>query len=149
MNTAFETKLRIIVILLTIAPVQISAKITQCNNTGPSFEYLDENVVFCFTQGSLGTYMNMAEILDLDGMNYLIRTGECNFVPTGKYLPVENYASKTINSTPVIAAEVGDLTLWTFKALVSYGNPEVPTIVSGDSTQLALAMNDQSTDQCR
>ena len=149
MNTSFETKLRIIVILMTIVPLQINAKVTHCNNLDPGYEYLDENVVFCFTQDSLSTYMDMAEIFDLDGMNYLIRTGECNFVPTGKYLPVESYISKTIKSTPVIAAEMGDLTLWTFKKLVSYGNPEVPTTISGDSTVLALAMDDQSTDQCR
>lgn len=149
MKTAYGTKLRIIVMVLIIVPAQISAKVTSCNNFGPSIEYLDENVVYCFTQGSLSIYMDMAEIFDLDGMNYLVQTRECNFVPTGRYFPLENYASKMINATPVIAAEVGDLTLWTFKKLVSYGDPEESEIVSGDSSLLALATNDHRTGQCR
>ena len=149
MKTACEAKLRIIAMILAIAPTQLSAKVANCNDVDSSFEYLDENVVFCFSKESLATYMDMAEIFDLDGMNYLVRTGECNFVPTGKYLPLENYKSQMIDSEAVIATDVEDITLWTFKKLVSEGNLEEPEIGYGDTFMLTLARIDQKTGQCR
>ena len=149
MKTAYGIWLRVIVMVLAIAPAQVSAKVTSCNNIAPSIEYLDENVVYCFTQASLGRYIDMADILDLDGMNYLVETGECSFVPDGRYLPLEKHESKIINSVPVIAVKAGDLTLWTFKKFVSYGQPDEPYALSGDSVTLALAVNEYETGQCR
>jgi len=149
MKTAYETKLRIIVMVLAIAPAQVSAKINNCNDIYNSIEYLDENVVFCLSEDGLSTYIDMAEVFDLDGMNYLVGTGECNFVPTGKFLLLQNYESKILNSVPVIAIDIKDLTLWTFRKLVSEGSPEELDLVSDNSAMLAFVKNDQRTGQCR
>ena len=149
MKTAYGKKLRIIIMVLVITPVQVSAKVSSCTNITPSFEYLDENVVFCLAQASLSMYIDMAEIFDLDGMNSLVETGECSFIPDGSYLPLEKYHSKTINSVPVIAAEMGDITLWTFKKFVSYGHPDEPGNVLGDSSVVTIVVIEQTTDQCR
>lgn len=148
MKLANEVKLRMIIVVLVIAPAQLSAKTTSCFDSDKSIEYLDEKVVFCFSKDSLRAYINMLKVFDLDGMNNLVLKGKCNFIPNGEYLPLESYKSHTINSVPVIATKIEGITLWTFRKLVSEGDPANPVIISGKSSLLALAKNYHKNNQC-
>ncbi|WP_455208366.1 hypothetical protein [Kaarinaea lacus] len=147
MNIAGDTLLRIMLLLLVIMPALSTAKLRPCNQA--SLEYLDEKVVFCLTRDSLSAYMEYVDLLDLDGLNKLVLTEMCNFIPDGEYLLLQQYRSLMINSIPVIAVDMEDITLWTFSALVSKGDPRALQDALGSTNTMALVKNNTGSDQCR
>jgi hypothetical protein len=138
-------KLCIIAGALMTSSGQLVAKLVNCNK--PVIEFLGEQVVFCDSKGNLNSYIDMADALDMDGLNRLVLAGGCNFVPDGQYLALQEYTNHTISSAAVIAAPIQGLTLWTYKVFVSKGDLDSVQFSSGRGSGLDLEYSRQSGGQ--
>jgi hypothetical protein len=87
-----------------------------------SAQYLDAKSAFCYTQESLSQYLDAAKQSDIESMNHLVLNGKCDFVPDGQVYSVKKFSSAKIGTTPVIAFNKDETTLWTFKAFVNSVN---------------------------
>ena len=81
-------------------------------------EFLEEKTAFCYSKDSLSKYLAHVRVRNIDGMNELVYSGECNFVPDGETYAIGDVEKSKINSMHVIAFQKDEKTLWTFKALV-------------------------------
>lgn len=132
-----------------ITPAQ-SRAMTTCNIITDEIEYLDEKMVFCLSEKSLRDYEKLIKKLDLNGMNTLVLAGKCNFIPDGQYLPLDDYDVHTNYSAQVISTKVENVTLWTFKKLISKGNPEELATTTADPLHQIVAKNDAiKNNHCR
>ena len=83
-----------------------------------SVEFLEEKTAYCYSEESLSKYLGHVRVRDIDGMNQLVYSGECNFVPDGETFALSEYEKTKINTMNVIAFEKDQKTLWTFEVLV-------------------------------
>lgn len=88
------------------------------NAAAQALEYLEEKTAFCYSEHSLGKYLKMAKSRNIDGLNQLILSGECNFVPDGEIMSLSGYRTDSIGSMPIVAFEKDNQELWTFRTFV-------------------------------
>ena len=88
-------------------------------------KFLEEKTAFCYSEKALSQYLTHAERRNLNGLNKLVLTGKCGFVPDGKVIRLTKYKSGTIGDMPIIRFKMNNNTCWTFQALVQtadFGN---------------------------
>ena len=81
-------------------------------------KYLEANTVYCFSKQNLVSYIKFAQARDMQGLNLMVETGECDFTPDGKNVSVPSFRSEKINSTLVVRFPFNGKTVWTFKTLL-------------------------------
>lgn len=103
---------------MRLTTLMISLLLISSSAFAQSFEYLEEKTAFCYSEQSLAKYLQMAKVRNIDGLNQLVINGECNFVPDGEILSLNNYKNDSIGSMPIVAFEKDNQELWTFRTFV-------------------------------
>lgn len=136
----------LVLIIFSFIPVSLLAKSTDCGEK--ITEYLDEKVVFCVSKSSLMQYRSAAKVFDLEAMNELVFSGECNFIPDGEYLPLKHYSYHLVDSVSFIAIKIEDITIWSLAELVSEEGTGRNQVGGSNAMVTALADTGFSTVHC-
>ena len=81
-------------------------------------KFLEEKTAFCYSEQALARYLQHASQRNIQGMNNMVLSGKCDFVPDGKIVRLRDYRIDSIGDTKVVEFEMDNLTVWTFQALV-------------------------------
>jgi len=81
-------------------------------------QFLEEKTAFCYSEKSLAKYLHFASKHNIDGMNELVLNGECDFVPDGQIVRLQNYRIDSVGKTKIVEFELNNQSLWTVNSLV-------------------------------
>lgn len=81
-------------------------------------KFLEEKTAFCYSQDALTKYLHFAAKRNINGMNDLVLEGECDFVPDGEIVRLQNYRIDSIGKMKVVEFELNNQNLWTVNVLV-------------------------------
>jgi len=121
----YIVKISVLAVFQLLAFAAVADDLSLSRTGKLSAQYLEEKSAFCYSQDSLSHYLDAAKVSDIQSMNELVLTGKCDFVPDGQVYQVGQFDSTKIGTTPVIAFNKDNTTLWTFKAFVNSVNFDV------------------------
>jgi len=83
-----------------------------------TIRFLEEKTAFCYSEKALTKYLHFASKRNIDGMNSLVLNGECDFVPDGQIVRLQNYRIDSIGKMKIVEFELNNQRLWTVNSLV-------------------------------
>jgi len=79
---------------------------------------LDSNTLYCRNKVSLKSYLAFAQKRDMQGLNLMVETGDCDFTPDDKKINIQKISQGVIGTITVVEFQWKNKTLWTFQKLL-------------------------------